>query len=127
MTCSGTPSKVVLAPVRPDTGADKLSLCLTTDSTLKIRVVVGKLMTNSHLVDLLPGGRAVLKGCVLSLKCLRNARLVLRRCFGPVDGGGYVDRLAVDSVQVADRSNWVLPALQLWTLLVLWVVAVAVV
>ena len=84
-------------------------------------------MTNSHLVDLLPGGRAVLKGCVLSLKRLRNSCLVLCRRFGPVDGGGYVDRLAVDSVQVADRSNWVLPALQLWTLLVLWVVAVAVV
>jgi hypothetical protein len=55
-----------------------------------------------NLLDLLPGGRAVLKGCVLSLKCLRNSRLVLCPYVGPVDGDGYVDRLAVDSVQVAD-------------------------
>ena len=52
---------------------------------------------------------------------------MLCRYFGPVDGDGYGDGLAVDSVQVADRSNWVLPALQLWTLLVFRVVAVTVV
>ena len=80
-----------------------------------------------HLIDLLPRGGAVLKGCVLCLERLRNGGLVPCCCFRPVHGDGNGDGLAVGSVKMADRADGILPGLQLWTLLVLRVVAVAVV
>ena len=125
-TCLGTASRDAVAPVSPRTGADKISLCFTTASTWPGGI--GRdLNISRHLVDLLPGSRAVLKGGVLALKSLRNGRLVLRRHLGPVDGDRDGHGLAIRSVKMADRPDGVLPRLQLRTLLVLRVVAVAVV